>query len=436
MNRKVSIGLPQKILMQLLLLSVFFAGMNAIRIASFITIGDLFLFLTGILWLVSIGTRGHPRIPLGIVFSFCLFYLAFSANAILYADSSPTGDLQEYTKFVVSWFLIVYLIADITPSRRYLRYLVGAYVLSASINSVVGIIDLTGIIHIASSINADSLSGEPYPGRARGLTLHPNHLAQTCAISTVFAFASIDRNGYKMATMFSMISLAGVLASGSRGALLGLVIVGILLPILARHQVSRSLKKTFALMTIPLGVMVGLFSYLESFFPESYGAIDRLFTGQGGSAASDKGRIELLQTASQNFGENPIFGAGFYWIGHAHNIIMQVLESAGVVGGLGFTLYLGTLFYMSTRLIPKDTNKLFGLMLVAGAMVFIVSGLFANTVYYRAAVIPFGLLWAYAKVTKGDTVRASRWPRSYAEQVLNSPGTSAPMVRKRHNDTE
>ena len=105
-------------------------------------------------------------------------------------------------------------------SKRTVGWVVWAWIVSAGASAAVAVVDAIGPATIGTA-----LTGVQYLGRPAGLSVHPNHLAITCAMALPIAGWSFSyatgRGARLVSAVFIGILIAGLLVSGSRAGFLG-----------------------------------------------------------------------------------------------------------------------------------------------------------------------------------------------------------------------
>lgn len=179
--------------------------------------------------------------------------------------------------------------------------------------------------------------------RAKGLTATPNALAVSCAIVfPILAMLVLERRG----VILNVIALAAAFflwrAIGYSGSRTGVYVVMALAPLMFAVIYPRISQRARPIL-IGLGVIVvGAFiikKYVLGFDTSVYSALSRVETG---SNVSDMVRAHDRDVAIAGFTNSPIFGAGYQWFYVAHNVYLEVLHSAGLVGFVGYMI--GVLF--------------------------------------------------------------------------------------------
>lgn len=271
-----------------------------------------------------------------------------------------------------------------------------AYVASSLINVLTAIFDTLGFTHFGRWLDVSTVGGWTYLTRFNGLTMQPNHLGQECAIAAFLALGVYPRGGttYKKGLWVTVVALLliGVLGSGSRGALLAVASIGVILLAAYMRKIAFRFASLISLASV-LATIVAIRSYLNSHV-EIQGALDRLFTISTSVASSNETRYLRYSDALKDFASNPIAGVGFAHIGGVENVYLQFLQGAGMVGFIGFALYICPSVWKSIVLLRRDRDDLLMLSAACAVGVFLLTSLTQNLVYARFTLIPMGVLWA------------------------------------------
>jgi len=241
----------------------------------------------------------------------------------------------------------------------------------------------------------------PYTGRSRALTLHPNHLALVAVIALGFALGlwlSSTRIEAKALWIGSgLFSLFGIYISGSRAGLICVFAAMMIFSITLRNwKVILWLLSLAASLLLSTTFLQGIFS------PES--AVARLLGASGSGSASDEGRTDALREGLLEVSHHLFTGIGFAGTNAYHNLPLQILAATGIVGFCGFALIVWT--YLCKPVVQglqgygiSDQRFLAGLLAAYGG--FLAADLFQNAIWERFAWFPVALiavaLWSYRR---------------------------------------
>jgi O-antigen ligase len=241
------------------------------------------------------------------------------------------------------------------------------------------------------------LTGVIWNARYAGFTTHPNTLGLVCAMAfptAIVMAASGRRMSWRVVyAVAGLILPVGVLVSGSRAGLLGIVAGVVALALIAVPTVSkRRIVAVSCLGVVGLFVLAALQGSQSAIATI---AIDRL-TGQINVGYSDAGHLQNLSSAWDGFLSSPIFGTGFSSLREANNLFLQTLEAGGIIALAGFIgLVVGAIHQglrLARSLPPGDEASPLLCGAVAGMAAWLVDGLFQNAIADRYLYIPFALI--------------------------------------------
>lgn len=237
-----------------------------------------------------------------------------------------------------------------------------------------------------------------------------------------FAFAIGCRNA--VAGRYMLLSivacgllLGGILATGSRGAIVG-VALGLLVATISaslRGRLSRSEPRRGGFIAV-VGV-VALSSTAAAWLVTSDSveveAVQRITASIEGEGRNISIRLALWQVAGEAFQESPIFGIGLgqfpgyaeraIGINHVtHNTYLSFLAETGLVGFTIFAAFIGYLFRCTLICVRANTSAVwFTVVLFA----LLAQAMFTNVDNFRELWIFVGILM----VSASDARRSLRW---------------------------
>lgn len=278
------------------------------------------LWGVGFLTLAPILVRRRFALPM----AFLAPLLAFVAVATLASvgNPHPVSTFEQLLRLTVGALGLPILLGWWKPDEKVVVRLAAAYVLGATLSSAVGIVGYHG-------------------ERIQGLTTHPNFFAMCCtlAIAIVPFLETRLEEVWRLVILATVpINLLGIWWSGSRTALLGMMLVALLYPLL-----KRSVVAALSLAVAGVSAMYLVFRFAANSTDQN-SALGRLL-GEGTASVSDNERILHQEQAWHNFVSSPVIGRGFeprtQGLGFdAHNIYLQVASATGVLGVTAFLLML------------------------------------------------------------------------------------------------
>ena len=315
--------------------------------------------------------------------------------------NSGSGAVANATRFAFSMVGCALIATSLNDSSVFRRRVMLAWCAGGAVSASVGLV------------------GTKIQGRSLGLADHPNHFGFSMLICVFVAGALVlDRATPRWmrtaASGFGVLCTVGVAASGSRAALVGLV-AG-----LAGHLAVRYSRKPLALIVIGAAVLVAFAAFPQNveFAPNS--SMSRLINPNSGVAMSNQFRAERLDTALAEIAAHPITGSGFSESRQAHNIVLQLLTTAGVLGLLA--LIAGGLFlWRSVRLAWRTKGRRAGptSSALAGGLIGVVTTMmFSTNLWDRYLLLFLWLAGAWIdQLARSDRLSDDRAERAAVEFV-------------------
>lgn len=378
-----------------LLLAIALMSFNGVRLGQHLTASDAVLLLGAAALCLAALTREVAllRPPVWLVVAAALLIGSDLLSAL--ADGRPPGDLIDSLRFAAAMVGVIVLVGSVCSGLHLARLVVIAWVLSAAVNSVVGLSDSVGATAIGRAV-----TGLAFQGRYAALTVHPNHLAMVCAMALPGALwlvlSSRSRVGRVIDGALALTVVLGLIAAGSRAGLLAAA-AGV--AIVFFSSAKRPLAVAVLLSTIVLASFLAL---ALGFGTQLSGLtiVERATNSQLVLQSDDARRLSY-QDAISGFLASPLYGAGFSLVRTAHDIYLQLLQAGGVVALAGFLLFgvrtLRTglvLLYGRSR--ANGPWRSLAAAMSASMVVWLVAGLFQNFVYDRFLYLPAGVLLGVA----------------------------------------
>jgi O-antigen ligase len=361
------------------------APMNALRVAGILTISDL--LAVGVACIVVAGELSRPRLKRWGYFR----PLILSAILIVYGGLLGTlvgvqglEGLGDLVRFSFSTIGVLTTIALWGPSRPEAEVAAWMFCIGAALNASVGLI----VLQDAS-------------GRAIGFSVHSNHLA----ISSLLAFGTAV--GFALANLgwrryFSWVlsgSLVfGMLASGSRVGMAGLVAFAITLLLITR---SWRLFRWGALSAAGF-VLLLIFGVVEL---TETNALGRLFEKDPTVEVSNEERRGARIEAFRTIEARPLTGVGFSAAKAAHNVYVQVWAAAGVLGILGIVGLVVSVARMAWR-IPRESLLLASML--SSYVGYLVAAAYSTVFWDR-------YLWLHLAITVALYTACENWNRTFPD---------------------
>jgi hypothetical protein len=353
-------------------------GMNGVRITSFMSAADAFLFIAALGLLLD--PASWRRLDLGRARLQALGFLLIVTGGTL--GSLFAGDalasMAILLRLIVGSAFVVLLFLTWMPNVRELRAVAWAWVVSAVVTSV------AALVGDASTY-----------GRPTGLTTHPNHLALVCvlAIGPAIALTASSSGARRLVGVVACAVIsAGVFVSGSRAGLLGYITVLLLAFLLSRRTSSLRAGLGAGAVVVGLwgaGAVAGALLLMRIIDLPTGSAVARLTGRVPGVRESDAEREAVLAEGLARAGAHPLTGSGFEGALSAHNIYLQIWAAAGLLGLAGFLTIiaasLAPLRMHVARLVDRRDGRLASLGLGFGASLagYTVAGFFHVALWDR-----------------------------------------------------
>lgn len=261
-------------------------------------------------------------------------------------------------------------------------------------------------------------------GRWMGLTTHPNHLGLVCLLGVAAGIAVTGFPRWKrLGWAFVAANLVGLIQSGSRSALLGLMVLvlsGTWITWLTSGSRTHSLTNSRSVgwrhvRNSALLVLAGTAIW--------HGAG---WARLGGDGASDSARWFRLQLSIERIQRHPLTGEGLAFIEEAHSVPLQLAAAGGILALVGGLLTLSVPLLTARRTLGNHLVR----WLCSGWLAYLAAATVQNIVVHC-------YLWTYAGVViaaahcVGDTGRGSLPTPISAEQhdsEVGSMSNEATMV--------
>lgn len=200
--------------------------------------------------------------------------------------------------------------------------------------------------------------------RSSGLMGNPIFLAGYLIIPFVFSLRNLFAAKRKEQILFgctSLLILLGIILTGTRSALLGLVVGGFVGGLIFFYQ-KKEYKKYVIAGLVVFGVLVCLFVLAQRMVPK--GNIFYHYFHFGDASASS--RLQFWQAGLQGFVNRPFFGVGYEnfsyvaeahytptlfneegYVDKPHNFYVEILACSGLIA---FAIYCLFLFFIAKRI--------------------------------------------------------------------------------------
>lgn len=289
--------------------------------------------------------------------------------------------------FVVVYFLLAYIIFNL---NRYNRTFIRAYIISSTI---IGILCVIGSLLKFGIIRNLFYFDEV---RSKGLMNDPNYFAMTQIITLILNFKFIENKALKI--FFSLILIASIFTTGSKTALIILIILSLFYLLMklfsgnALHLITILLLVMFTLILI---FIFYNFKAVNINFVDTIPSIQRMTSiFQNGSqsiddSGSDRSLVWLnaINLIKYSYG----FGIGLIDYVHlgslinginlvAHNTYLQIIVEWGLIFA---AIFVGYLIYIFVKLLKynKDQKYLYLICILGGLLLYFMTVSFNNSRY-------------------------------------------------------
>lgn len=341
------------------------------------TLSDAFL-VVGLVLLIPHMLGGRLEAPPLFVGGAVLLVVAGLVASTF--SAAPLQSLLEMMRLVAAGVILPMAFLMWNPPRAKIIAVAAAYVSGSAISSAYGL-----------------LTGSKSPdGRYGGLSDHPNALGLTAMFSVALIpyLLATSRQGHRWIWMaLGAVNAVGIWISGSRAALLVLLVLLVIFPLVSRSALGLGL--------LGFGTALCLFFAERLLNVEGGNALSRLL-GAGSSADSNADRTNRIEAVMDSIREHPLLGSGFIHSWYAHVTYLEIMSAAGLFGLIGFC----------SILIAADRNVLSAphpsSLLAYPALAYTMVGFVTNVLWDRYIWIPLSLsllAWIHSR-PDGDRATA------------------------------
>jgi O-antigen ligase len=373
--------------------------------------------------------RGTGRLVVRPPLLFALAYSGWAlASGMWTVSTSHTLNLLGSLAIALVYMLSFAVLVD---SERQLKAVI--YVLAAC--SL-----LIGIASLLTFAGHPIFAGDLQAGRTQGGVGDPNFFAnvQLVAFPLVLVLAAAEKRFWlRWGLAFTaLVTIASVLSTLSRGGLIALVLVLLIIPFVPARSLFASPKQKMAIVLILAAGLLVLFSR-PGFRGEVVTRAQTIFTGGAETGStSGSGRTELWRAARHSIDDHPLVGLGFGAFpavstdllnstpgvdlskiaAHPKGIEVHsaYLGTAADLGLIGLALFISVLVATGltlrrTAVLAREAGELFvgrvAAALVLSLVAWSISSIFIETETSRPLWIVVGLSLALAKLAERRAVR-------------------------------
>lgn len=382
----VGLGRPRGTVGFCLICGSALAPMTAVRVTSSLTVADVLLDVGCVLALLM--RRPKLQAPTKAVLR-AIAVVSLGGLIGTFWTPTPLASIAMIARFAVGTGVPLVAIGAWHPTRRQLGRCAAAFGLGVVISVAAG---LAGV-------------GGTNWGRAEGLSTQPNLFGVTCAIGFGVWLALAGRRHRLIGLVGAGICLVGVLISGSRSALIGVVACWVVYLVISRDRRIRFRTLLLA------GVVAVLLGSGTVHLPAT-SALNRLLTPDSDVSAglASQGRASARDESITEIHKYPITGHGFSdervaqigthlpTIQRAHSIVLAIWESAGLVGLVGLFL----LSRQTWRVALAARGDRFAAGLIASFVGFLAFDLISDQLWERFIWLALAMAIEAVRLTRAE----------------------------------
>lgn len=311
------------------------ASLDVVTVLCLLVVGSA---LWDLLW------RGQTLIPQSLAsIAACLWSLGILGSVAFSSDLGRAAVLGTW-QILAAWLAVS--IAALVNTQQRLRATVAAVLVGATIVAATG---LSGGFNQSGAFN-----GSIVDNRAMGVFSQPNEYGLYCAMVWAFSLGVAclcQRWLQLLGGLCSIVTVAGLAASFSRGSWLGAVVAAVVMAVLVPQTRRPQAVAVISVVTI-LGASLVLIPYWQ--LPSLL--LSRFLSIFSGDSNPYDNRPALLAEGLRQWGERPVFGVGpnMYPVEarslysatrtlegqHAHNLVITIGAEQGIIGLIALGLFV------------------------------------------------------------------------------------------------
>ncbi|MFH1255420.1 MAG: O-antigen ligase family protein [bacterium] len=322
--------------------------------------------------LLALNYKKHkPRFSAAIVLV-AIFFLVQLAAAIFGLDfyKSFWSDFERLEGVSSLIYLVIYLflLQAFLKEKKYILFYVRLILISSVLVSLYGLAQKFNIIHVFESGIGRVTSTI---GNAAFLA---GYLLLSAGLGIYYYFNETEKNYRYFALTAAVLNLATLLLTSTRGAILGLAAGALIFLCLNAIFLSGKARKNSLIILFSIIIFFsGFYLFRANLANSKIEFIRRMATISTGDG-SVSNRLFVWQMALKDFKLNPVLGIGmenfefiynkYYkpdisenWFDRTHNVYLDQLVSAGILGLAVFLAILFYLFYSLFKIRREDYYK-------------------------------------------------------------------------------
>ncbi len=235
---------------------------------------------------------------------------------------------------------------------------------------IFGMIGLILNLYYISRVGDLSIRDQMLSGRLEGERLNPiayGHLGVSTVLVSLWVL--IIRKKINILTISGVVvGVLGVLASGSRGPFLSLVVCLVLI-----FMQLKLRAVSFIAVSVAICVAIIILSGFASEFDDIL-----IWDRVRNSLFDDDSRNQILSDAYHAFLDNIISGAGYPFGVYPHNIVMEAFMTSGIIGGVLMVVTLAAGVVASLRLLKNKEFSWVSLLFIQ----YLLFSMVSSSIYY------------------------------------------------------
>lgn len=302
------------------------------------------------------------------------FYILFCIWILISGFSQPGFATRENFTNFASFTIFGFIIFSLVDSLRKFKIVLWTSIITTFLVSQKAVLNFSGFNRLSG------MSGTYYGANEFAIFLLP---VLGIAFYTIFVEKKIILKALSIITTLSI--LVAVVATFSRGAIIGLSVMFLISISGARKKIIAFIFATFVLI---LFIKLAPPSVWEKFEHTSISETER---GEDPTVSSTTRRLLLARAAWNMFLDQPLIGAGignyyygcrkyeFIVAGRAHSMYLEIMAELGIIG---FSLFLMILFFtlQTLKKLIKQCSlfSLYAKGLYIGLLGFLVAAIFLH----------------------------------------------------------
>lgn len=312
-------------------------SLPGLRPAEWLTVSDVFLFAAGVLLLPEVRRLQLGSVYRGFLVAVALVFAGGLVGTLAAEELGPS--LLNLVRLVFASAATLLVFALWRPTAQQLTRFLVLLLLSSTLTSS------WALTHVDGEL-----------GRPGGLSGHPNHLALVCLAAVGPALMLSLVRGYSRAWKLgawaaATIIVGGIVVSGSRAGLVGLLAAVVVTGVLLR---DLRLRVRIAVG----GVAVAAAALLVFGGLTAENSVRRLLGATSSTAASDAIRQSAFDAMMDEIRTAPVTGVGFAEPLRGHDAYLQLWAAGGLLGlaGAGVLLAVAAAVFRSLRRVPPPRS--------------------------------------------------------------------------------